>query len=96
MQVSFPSFEVALLIGSNARTPASAWLLSECTGTKKKNKTIFRCEGKESLRLRFRGVLLADGGHSADVSHDPEHVGSNVGTAGVVAEILAEQFFASV
>jgi hypothetical protein len=41
-------------------------------------------------------VIIADGDHSADVSYKPERLGSNVGTAGVVAEIFGEQFFAPV
>ncbi len=41
-------------------------------------------------------MLIADGSHNADLSHEPERMGSNVGTAGVVADILGEQFFASV
>jgi hypothetical protein len=41
-------------------------------------------------------VLVADGRHRANLSHEPERMGGNVGTARLVAEILGEQFFAPV
>ena len=37
-------------------------------------------------------MLVANGGHNADLSHAPEHVGSKIGTARVVTEIFCEQF----
>jgi len=41
-------------------------------------------------------VLVASGGHSADLSHATESLGSNIGAVRVIAEIFSEQFFASV
>jgi len=41
-------------------------------------------------------VLVAYGSYSADFSHAPEGVGSNVGTTWLVAEIFSEQLFAPV
>jgi hypothetical protein len=43
-----------------------------------------------------RCVLVASGGHGADLSHAAECLGSNIGTIRVVAEIFNEQFFAPV
>jgi hypothetical protein len=38
-------------------------------------------------------VLVAGGRHDADLSDATECVGSNIGTARMVAEIFSEQFF---
>lgn len=53
-------------------------------------------DGRWLLGPRLRRVLVADGGHRADLSHEPEGMGRNVGTARLVAEILGEQFLAPV
>jgi hypothetical protein len=37
---------------------------------------------ERSSGLRFWSVIIADGGHGADVSDDAEHLGSNVGQPG--------------
>jgi hypothetical protein len=47
-------------------------------------------------RLRVRRVLVTNGCHSADLSHAPEHMGGNIGTAGVVTEVFSELFLAPV
>ena len=44
----------------------------------------------------FRRVFLADGCHNADFPYAPEHMGSNVGTVRLVAQIFGEKFFAPV
>jgi hypothetical protein len=41
-------------------------------------------------------MLVAYGCYSADLSHTPEHVGSNVGTTCLIAQIFCEQLFAPV
>jgi hypothetical protein len=41
-------------------------------------------------------VLVADSRHNADLSDASERVGSNVGTARLVAQIFSKQFFVSV
>jgi hypothetical protein len=35
-------------------------------------------------------VLIADGGYHADLSHAPQHVGGDIGTARLVAEVFGE------
>jgi hypothetical protein len=55
-----------------------------------------------SLRLgRLLGpvsgrVLGANRCHNAHFPHTPERLGSNIGTAGLVAQIFCKQFFVSV
>jgi hypothetical protein len=41
-------------------------------------------------------VLVANDSDIAEFHHTSEHLGSNIGTAGVVAKIFSEQFFAPV
>jgi hypothetical protein len=41
-------------------------------------------------------VFVADGCHGANLPHAPEHMGSNIGTLRLVAEIFGEKFFAPV
>jgi len=41
-------------------------------------------------------VLVANGCHSANLSHAPERMGGNIRTAGVVTEVFSELFFAPV
>jgi hypothetical protein len=42
------------------------------------------------LGPRFRRVLVANDADKAELRHASEHLGSNIGTAGVVAEIFGE------
>jgi hypothetical protein len=46
--------------------------------------------------LRFRRVLVANGGDKTHVRHTSKHLRSNIGTPWVVAEIFDEQFFVPV
>jgi hypothetical protein len=39
---------------------------------------------------RFRRVFVADGCHGTNLPHAPEHMGSNIGTFRLVAEIFSE------
>ena len=41
----------------------------------------------------FWCVLLANRGHSAEFHNDSERMGSNIGTAGVVADVFRKLFF---
>ena len=41
-------------------------------------------------------MLIANDSDSSEFHHASEHLGSNIGTAGVVTEIFSEQFFAPV
>jgi hypothetical protein len=52
--------------------------------------------GKAVLGPGLGYVLVTNGCHHAEFYYASEHVGSNVMTSGVVAEIFGEQFFAPV
>ena len=41
-------------------------------------------------------MLVANGCHSADLFHATKHMGGNIGTARMVAQIFCQQLFASV
>lgn len=49
-----------------------------------------------SLGPRSRGVLVANDRDVAQLHHASKHMGSNIGTAGVIAEVFGEQFVAAV
>jgi hypothetical protein len=51
---------------------------------------------KRWLGPRSGRVFVANRCHSAKLHHAPEHVGSNVGTARLVAQIFRELLFAAV
>ena len=44
----------------------------------------------------MRDVLITNYGHSAEFHHDSEHMGSNIGTAGVIAEVFRKPFLVAV
>lgn len=52
--------------------------------------------GKALLGPRSGCVLVADGCDNANFPHAPKHMGSNIGTAGLVTEIFGKQFFTAV
>jgi hypothetical protein len=45
---------------------------------------------------RFRRVFVADSGGGTDFHRAPQHMGSNIGAVGLVAQILGEKFVAPV
>jgi len=47
-----------------------------------------RKRSARNLGRRFRRMLVANGCHSADLFHATKHMGGNIGTAGVVAQIF--------
>ncbi len=49
-----------------------------------------------TLGPRFGRVLVANGRHRADFFQTSQHLGSNVGTARVVADIFRKQLFAPI
>jgi hypothetical protein len=51
---------------------------------------------KRWLGLGSGRVFVANGCHSAELHHAPKHVGSNMGTARLVAQIFRELLFAAV
>jgi hypothetical protein len=51
---------------------------------------------KRLLGAGLRCVLVANGSDKAEFRHASEHLGCNIRTAWVVAEIFGEQFFAPV
>jgi hypothetical protein len=46
--------------------------------------------------MGFGCVLVANDSGKAEFRHASQHMGSNIGTTGVVAEVFREQFFAPV
>ena len=52
--------------------------------------------GKRTSGSKFRCVFVADSGGGTDFHRAPEHMGSNIGTVGLVAQIFCEKFFAPV
>lgn len=51
--------------------------------------------GKRLLRLGLRRVFAANDRDGAEFRYAAEHLGSDVGTTGVVTQVFGEQFFAS-
>ena len=92
------------------RTHASTKQLSEWTGdgfadrlcrrrgssVRERKPTERMCFEKRLLGPGLRCVLAANNSDKAEFRHASEHLGCNIRTARVVAEIFGEQFFAPV